>query len=112
MRLLLDENLPIELAPLLAGHEVRTVGQMGWLRMKNGELLDAAEAEFDALLTLDYGILFQQDHRDRRLRIAVLSAHSSRIERMTPLLPHIETFLSQAEPLHATISESGIEPAG
>ena len=39
MRLLLDESLPRPLADLLAGHEVRTVTQMGWTSVRNGALL-------------------------------------------------------------------------
>ena len=44
MRVLLDEQLPRQLAPLLTGHDVRTVQQQSWAGLKNGQLLDAAEA--------------------------------------------------------------------
>jgi len=37
MRVLLDEQLPRQLASLLLGHEVRTVQQVGWAGLKNGE---------------------------------------------------------------------------
>jgi hypothetical protein len=51
VRVLLDEQLPRQLAPVLIGHEVRTVQQESWKGLKNGALLDAAEsAGFTVLL--------------------------------------------------------------
>ncbi len=48
MRILLDVSLPGELTAELPGHEVRTVQEMGWSSMKNGELLACAAAgQFD-----------------------------------------------------------------
>jgi hypothetical protein len=42
MRVLLDECLPRKLKNDLAGHDVRTVPDMGWAGKKNGELLQLA----------------------------------------------------------------------
>ena len=39
MRVLLDENLPLDLAPELLGHDVQTVVGLAWQGVKNGELL-------------------------------------------------------------------------
>ncbi|MBA2557562.1 MAG: DUF5615 family PIN-like protein [Chloroflexi bacterium] len=51
MRVLLDENVPIELADELPGHEVVHVNDLGWKGISNGELLRRAdEAHFDALV--------------------------------------------------------------
>lgn len=62
MKLLLDENLPHDLRYFLPGHQVFTVAFMGWSGVKNGELLGRAAAEgFDALLSLDSGIAYQQN---------------------------------------------------
>ena len=36
MRVLIDEQMPAELAGNLAGHEVRTIDQMGWKGLDNG----------------------------------------------------------------------------
>ena len=38
MRILLDENLPVDLAAELVGHEVDTVVGLGWTGVGNGEL--------------------------------------------------------------------------
>ena len=39
MRVLLDEQLPVDLAAELSGHTVDTVAGRGWAGIKNGELL-------------------------------------------------------------------------
>ena len=52
MRILLDEQLPRQLAPYLVGHEVRTVQQESWAGFKNGALLAQAEdAGFSVFVT-------------------------------------------------------------
>jgi len=41
MRVLLDEQLPIDLASQLRGHAVETVADRGWAGIKNEERLRA-----------------------------------------------------------------------
>jgi hypothetical protein len=56
--------------------------------LKNGDLLTAAEsAEFDAFLTLDQGIEYQQNLIDRKIAIVVFRAKSSRLKDLLPLIP-------------------------
>ena len=45
--------MPQPLRPLLAGLDIRTAQEMGWGRLKNGELLKRAEGVFDAFVTAD-----------------------------------------------------------
>ena len=52
MRLLLDESVPRRLRRALPNHEVKTVVEMGWGGIKNGNLLALAAASFDAFITL------------------------------------------------------------
>ena len=59
IRVLLDENLPRRLGPLIAD-DVDTVQHCGWRGLQNGELLRQAATKFDVLLTMDKGIEFQQ----------------------------------------------------
>ena len=80
MRILLDECLPRELADELVGHEVRTVGRMGWAGKKNGELLRLAARQFDAFVTADRSLTYQQDVRGLNLGVVTLVAHSNEIE--------------------------------
>lgn len=39
---LLDENLPLDLAAEIRGHEVNTVRGLGWTGTENGELMRLA----------------------------------------------------------------------
>lgn len=61
MRILLDECLPRRLKRDLAGHEVRSVPEMGWAGKTNGALLSVAQTDFDVFLTVDRNLSFQQD---------------------------------------------------
>ncbi len=68
MRILLDEQLPRQLAPYLIGHDVRTVQQQSWAGLKNGALLTHAEAAgFSVFLTGDQNLEYQQNLSKRRL---------------------------------------------
>ena len=59
--------------PYLEGHTVRTAAQQGWDKLRNGDLLTAAEeAGFDILLTTDKNIRYQQNLAGRKLAIVVL----------------------------------------
>ena len=79
MFLLLDENLPVALKSLLVGHDARTVRDMGWLGLTNGVLLDAMErAGFEAMLTADKNLPFQQFLANRRISLIVLSSNQWR----------------------------------
>jgi hypothetical protein len=87
MRLLLDECMPKRLKYELPGHEVHTVREMGWAGIKNGALLRLASSRFDALLTVDQGIEYQQDLSGLTLGLVVLFASSNDIDDLRPLLP-------------------------
>ena len=87
MRVLLDEQLPRQLAQYMVGHDVRTVQQQSWAGLKNGALLAAAEgAGFTVLLTGDQNIEHQQNLTKRTLGIVVLCAPSNALEDLLPLV--------------------------
>ena len=98
MRILLDESLPRPLTDLLVGHDVHTVTQMGWTSLGNGELLRHAAAEFDALLTADQNIEFQQNLTTLPVAVVVLVANSNRIESLEPLVPDVLRVLETLQP--------------
>lgn len=88
MRVLLDEQLPRQLAPLLTPHEVRTVQQQSWAGLKNGQLLDEAEASgFTVFVTGDRSLQFQQNLAKRQLGVVVLCGASNALEDLVPLVP-------------------------
>lgn len=59
MKILLDECIDRRLAKDIAGHEVKTVPQMGWAATKDGELLALAEKDFEVFVTVDRNLSFQ-----------------------------------------------------
>ena len=64
MRILLDECVPRPLKREFAGHDVRTVREMGWTGKKNGELIQLLVADgFEAFVTVDQNLSYQQNLR-------------------------------------------------
>ena len=98
MRVLLDEHLPIGLAALIQGHEVETVSGRGWTGIKNGELLRRMRGPFDALITMDQGIEFQQNLTDAPFGILLIHAASNRMTDLQGLVPAIIDALSTLAP--------------
>jgi hypothetical protein len=76
MRILFDHGTPAPLRRALTGHSVATAFEMGWTELDNGALLRAAEIEFDALITTDQNLRYQQNLTGRRLAILVLPTTS------------------------------------
>jgi len=100
MRVLLDENLPVDLAKSLSdAHEVETIAGLRWQGVSNGELLQRMEDRFDILLTMDRGIRYQLVLRGRPVSVVALRAHSNRLSDLRPLVPLVLTAL-----------EDGVEP--
>jgi predicted nuclease of predicted toxin-antitoxin system len=94
MRLLLDECVPKRLKRELPGHEVKTVQDMRWAGIKNGDLLKLANGQFDALLTVDQGIEYQQILSGLTISIVVMLAASNDVDDLRPLLPGVEQALA------------------
>jgi len=75
MRLLLDENLPKRLKQDLKEHEIYTAAEKGWAGISNGELLRLlTENNFDALLTFDKNLQYQQNFSKHTVAVIVLNA--------------------------------------
>ncbi|HEV3343438.1 MAG TPA: hypothetical protein VG125_23905, partial [Pirellulales bacterium] len=72
MRILFDQGTPVPLRRVLTAHTVATAYEMGWSSLANGDLLDAAEAQFDVLVTTDQNLRYQQNLSGRRLAVLVL----------------------------------------
>jgi len=72
VRVLFDQGTPVPLRNYLPEHKVATAAEMGWSTLSNGELLDAAEREFDLLVMTDQALRTQQNLSKRRIAILVL----------------------------------------
>lgn len=94
MRILLDECLPRRLKRDLAGHDARTVPEMGWASTRNGELLTLAEGQFDVFLTVDRNLSFQNEVHRFALAVVVLHAKSNKLGDLRLLVPDLLSTLS------------------
>ena len=99
MRILLDEQLPRQLARAITGHEVSTVQRQGWAGLKNGELLRQAAARgFDAFVTADQNLEFQQNLVGSPLRVIILLAPTNVLSDLLPLVPDLLATVETARP--------------
>jgi hypothetical protein len=99
MKLLLDENLPHDFRHELPGHQVFTAKYMRFDGLENGVLLShAAAAGFDALLTKDANLQYQQNLVHLPLAVVVIHAPSNDIDDLRPLVPALLTALTALAP--------------
>ena len=97
MRVLLDECVDSRLGRELTGHEVTTVPDAGWAGTRNGEILSRAEKQFDAFLTVDRNLSFQQPLPRFGIAVVVVRAPTNRLRDLVPLLPDILAALPVAK---------------
>ncbi len=99
MRILLDECVPRRLRRELSGHDVHTVPEMGWSGKKNGDLLQLMAGQgFEALLTVDRSIRYQQNLLKTGVAMVVLVAQTNRLADLVSLLPKVEAALASLKP--------------
>ena len=84
MRVLLDESVPRRLARQIQDHEVRSVHDVAW--------------QFDALITVDRSLPFQQNLSKYDIAVVILAAKSNRLADLEPLLPDLQRVLSEIGP--------------
>ncbi len=77
MKVLFHQGTPAPLRRFLHSHTVDTAHENGWSQLRNGELLDQAEARgYDAFITTDTNLRYQQNLGGRTIRILVLTTTS------------------------------------
>jgi predicted nuclease of predicted toxin-antitoxin system len=103
MKLLFDECIDRKLSRDFVGYEVKTVPQMGWAGVKNGQLLALAETEFDVFITVDRNLSFQQNLSQFDIAVIVLQAASNRLADIKPLVPEVLAILATATKGQATV---------
>lgn len=86
MKILFDQGTPAPLRSYLKSHTIFTAYEKGWQNLKNGDLLAAAEGNFDLLVTTDKNLRYQQNITGRALAILVLP---------TPSWPKLEKRVSE-----------------
>ena len=103
MKILLDECVDRRFARELPEHLVKTVPQMGWATIKNGELLALAEKEFDVFITVDRNLSFQQNLPKFNIAVLVLQADSNRLADLKPLAPKVLSILPSVTKVKAEV---------
>lgn len=88
MNILLDECTPRVVKKCLSHLAIRTVQEMNWSGVKNGELLKLAEQQFDVFITTDKNLRYQQNLA--RIQLAVILLPSNQVPVVIALLPTIE----------------------
>jgi hypothetical protein len=72
MKVLFDQGVPVPLRESLISFEVSTCFEMSWSTLSNGELIAETESHFDAFVTTDKNLRYQQDLSGRKIAIFVL----------------------------------------
>ena len=96
MRILFDQGTPVPLRHYLGQHNVATAEEMGWSRLSNGQLLDAAEKQFDLLITTDQALRTRQNLSGRKLAVLILPFASW--ARLKPVAEKIVSRLASLQP--------------
>ena len=104
MKLLLDENLPKRLKLDFAEHEIYTVRDKEWNGIKNGELLRLMlDDAFDALLTFDKNLQYQQNFEKYTLTVFVLNAEINTYALLTALSDKVKQIMADGSLLPGPI---------
>ena len=103
MKLLLDECVHQDFRHDIAGHDVYTVGYQKWGGIKNGRLLALAAAHgFDALVTTNRNVEYQQNPATLPLAIVVFQPRSHDLPDRQALLPNLLLALTSLVPRRVT----------
>lgn len=105
MRLIFDEDLPRDLPTHFErqGHEVVHVEEMRWKGIRNSDLLDRVAGDFDALITGDTNMRFQQNLARYDIAVVVLQPARKRLDELIALVPKTLTTLATARRGEATV---------
>lgn len=91
--MLLDHNIDRKLKQDLSDFEVSHLRDRGWSALSNGELVGAAQIEFDVLVTTDKNMRFQTSLKGVDLAVAVLDVPSNRLDDTRKCLPELRARL-------------------
>jgi hypothetical protein len=89
MRVLLDECVNPRVRAAFLNHQVATVPEMGWAGVTNGKLMALAQNLFDAFVTLDRHLEYQQNLKVLTFGIIVVSVRDNKIDSYRPLFPEL-----------------------
>jgi predicted nuclease of predicted toxin-antitoxin system len=98
MIILLDENLlskKLKQPFLNKGYIIHNVNDMGWRGFKDKEIIDLAEKHpFDAFITADKNLPYQQNLIGKKLTIIILNSRNTNPNHLLPVMEKISEILS------------------
>ena len=107
-RVVLDHCVPRPFRKLLESCEARTAYECGWAKLKNGELISAAEKSgFDVLITADKNLRYQQHLPGRKL--AVIELPTNRLALLPAYAPETNRILRDIKPGEYRVIEPAAE---
>lgn len=98
MKVLLDECVDWRLLRDLAAHDVKTLKQVGWEKLKNGALLRRAATQFDAFVTVDKDLPEQQNISGLDIAVIILRSRTTRLPDLREFLPRLHEALATGRP--------------
>jgi hypothetical protein len=95
VKVLLDHNLPKRFRVMLEGYEFKTTREMRWETLRNGALLAmAADTKFDAFISADKKLEFEQNLKTLPLAVIVLDALTNSFEGVQVFVPFVQRLLT------------------
>jgi hypothetical protein len=102
IKILLDECLPknrkYRIEELDQDFVAKSVPEVGWGRLRNGELLSVAEQEYDLFETSDKNLSFQQPLITASIQVVLLIAKTNTYEDLLPLCEKLSPIIRAHEP--------------
>jgi predicted nuclease of predicted toxin-antitoxin system len=97
VRILLDNNLPVQFTELFVGHDAVHCRDLGWRHLENGQLVRVADEQFDVLVTVDKNMPHQTSLKGLSLRVVVLDVNSNRHAEVRAVIPKVLVKLESLE---------------
>lgn len=99
MKVLIDHCIDWRLRRSFPGHTAQTSADMGWDTLRNGLLLDQAQAAgFEVLTTVDRGFRHQQNLAGRSISVILMRVRNNRLPTLVALVPDVLALLPTVQP--------------
>ena len=93
MKIIMDECVPSIVKSRLPALGIVSVQDMGWVGVKNGELLRLVASDFDLFITSDKNLNYQQNLSN--FDVAVILLPSNQVPVIEEMLPAIENAIAE-----------------
>ena len=93
MKILLDNCVPYRAVEFFVGHDVTHASDIGFENLRNGELIARAALRFEALITTDKKIRYEQNLVKLALPVVELNTRFTRLDDLRALTPYLEDAL-------------------